>query len=174
MTEVERLNKWLETKGKSPDGKILYRLVWSDSIFENRLGTFNDFTESGLFVRQITEVRRVRKYSYIHERYIFEKWAPGNMTASRELPDAFSGDYIPVYIFEDREGKYLPPTEKSIEFILNFMNGRITKDRVLSEEEIDNKGIAHEVEKMDTHPMFATSGESRDSIGYTKGLKNVT
>ena len=174
MTEIERLNKWLETKGKSPEGKVLYRLVWSDSIFENRFGTFNDFTESGLFVRQISEVRRVRKYSYINERFIFEKWAPGNLTANKELPDSLNGDYIPVYVFEDKEGKYLPPTEKSLSFIINFMNGRIEKDRTPSEQEIYDKEIAYEVEKMDTHPVFSTHGEAKDSVGYTKGLKNVT
>jgi hypothetical protein len=171
MTDIERLNKWLETQGKTVEGKIFYRLVWSNKIFENRYGLFRDFTESGLFLREVYETRNVRKYNYIHERWVLEKWAPGSLTFCRELPDTIGGDYIPVYVYEDRNGNYLAPTEKSLKFILDFMSGQVRKDRVLSQEEVDEKEIAHDVEAMDTHPMFATHGESRDSVAYVKEIK---
>jgi len=173
MTEIERLNKWLKSKGTSITGEVLYRLVWSDKIFEHRFGTYNDFTPSGLFIRSVTETRLVRKYSYINERWVFEKWAPGNLTASRELPDAINGDYIPVYVFEDNKGNYLSPTEKSLGFILNFMNGNIRKDDKVPPELLEEKEINNQIETMLDSPDIRTFGPTRDSVAYTKEIKSV-
>lgn len=173
MTEAKRLNNWLRDQGISITGQVMYRLVWSESIYENRFGKFRDFTSSGLFVREVTETRRVRKYNYIHERFILEKWAPGNLTANRELPDASNGDYIPVYVFEDKKGNYLPPTERALKFILDYMNGRVDKDSEVPQELLDEKEIKYQVESMDNHPDFSTSGEARNAIAYSKGLRHI-
>jgi hypothetical protein len=173
MTEAQRLNKWLETQGKSIDGHVLYRLIWSDKVYEHRHGLYRDFTESGLFLREVKETRLVRKYNYINERWILEKWAPGNLTAHKELPDALGGDYIPVYVFEDKKGNYLPPTEKVLQLILDFMGGKIRKPDEESQEAIEEKEIAYQMEEIGNHPDFSTFGDSRNAVGYTKGLKNV-
>lgn len=174
MTEVERLNKWLKDKGLSITGQVLYRLVWSNSTFEHRYGIFNDFTSSELFIRQVKETRLVRKYNYINERWILEKWAPGNLTANRETPDAMNGDYIPVYVFETKDGKYLAPTERALKFILDFMNGMVEKDREIPPELQEQKEIEAQVDSMMDAPEFRTTGPTRNAVAYTKGLKNVT
>src|SRR5487761_29066 len=173
MTEVERLNKWLEKFGRSITGQVIYRLVWSNRIFEHRFGTFRDFTDSGLFIHEVKEVRYVRKYNYINERWIFEKWAPGNLTAHQENPDAMNGDYIPVYVFEDSKRRYLSPNEKSLKFIIDFMHGQIKQDAEIPQELIDAKEVEYIVDSMGDHPDFSTFGEIRNAIGYTKGLKGV-
>ncbi len=174
MTEIERLNKWLTTQETSLEGKVIYRLVWSDSIYENRFGIYRDFTESGLFIREVRETRKTRKYGYIHERWILEKWAPGNLTASPELPDAINGDYIPVYVFEDKKGKYLAPNERVLKLILNFMRGNIRKDDEISPEVAEQLIIDKQIDEFLDSPDIRTFGPTRDSIAYTKGLRNVT
>ena len=168
MTEVESLNLWLAEQGRSLEGKVLYRLVWSEKIYENRFGTFCDYTSDGLFIREVKETRLTRKYNYIKDRYILEKFAPGNLTASVETPDAINGDYIPVYVFEDKNGKYLPPTQKVLRFILGHMRGSIPRDEEPPEELMEDPC------QFDTHPDFRTSGPTRNAIAYTKGLKNAT
>lgn len=174
MTEIERINSWLRQSYRTLENVPLYRLVWSDKVFEHRFGTYNDFTESGLFIRQVSEVRLVRKYSYIHERYIFEMWADGSKTSNRETPDALNGDYIPVYVFEDKQGKYLPPTEKVVRFLISCLQGNVRKDEIPSQEYLDQKEISDQVISMDTHPYFQTRpGEARNAVGYTKELKDV-
>lgn len=171
--EVNRINKRLLRDHKTIDNKPIFRIVWSESIFENRFGTFNDFTNSGLFIRQVTETRRTKKYNYIKERWILEKWAPGNLTANRETPDAINGDYIPVYVFENGKGEYLPVTEKATLFIVNFTLGKIKQDEIPSEEYLEEKEIQAQVEAMDDHPSYFQTrpGSGRNGIGYTGGLK---
>src|SRR5882724_10009065 len=174
MTEIEKLNKWLENEGKSPDNKIIYRLVWSNKIFEHRFGLFHDFTESGLFIREIRETRLVRKYNYINERWILEKWAPGNLTANKETPNSLTGDYIPIYVFETSKGEYLAPNERSLKFILDFMRGRIRKDEEPPPEFLEKEEINNQIDTLLDHPSFKTSGPTRDSVAYAKGLKDVS
>jgi len=173
MTEVEYLNKWLKDQGTSLEGKTIYRLIWSDSAFENRYGFFRDFTPGGLFIREVVETRKTRKYNYIHERWILEKWAPGNLTASKELPDAINGDYIPVYVFEDKKGNYLPPTQKALEFILNFMKGQVKQDEKIDPRILEEKEINYQIDTLLDSPDIRTFGPTRDSVAYTRGLKSV-
>lgn len=171
-SEIDILNKKIGAEYVSIDGHKLFRLVWSESIFENRYGTFREFTEAGLFVREITEVRRVRKYNYIHNRWIFESWAPGNLTANRETPDTANGDYVPVYVFEDRGGNYLPPNEKVVRFLIAAFYGRVKKDEIPSAEYLEQKEIDRTVETMDDHPSWFQTrpGAARNAIWYAGGV----
>ena len=168
MTEIEQLNQRIGGEYRSIEGRALFRLIWSESIFENRYGTFREFTEGGIFIREVTEVRRVRKYNYIHNRWIFEAWAPGNLTKNPETPDTANGDYVPVYVFEDKNGQYLPPNEKVVRFIISAMHGKIRKDYIPSQEYIDEREIQRDVESMDDHPAWfqTRSGPGRNAIWY--------
>lgn len=168
--EIDALNRKIGSEYITLDGHQIFRLVWSESIFENRHGTFREFTESGLFVREVTETRRVRKYNYIHNRWIFEMWAPGNLTANRETPDAINGDYVPVYVFEDRGGHYLPPNEKVVRFLISALQGKVKKDEVPSREYLEQREIGAMEESMDDHPAWFQTrvGPGRNAIGFER------
>lgn len=168
FSEIEELNNRIGNEYMSIDGRRLFRIIWSESAFENRHGTFREFTESGLFIREVTETRRVRKYNYIHNRWIFEAWAPGNLTANRELPDATNGDYVPVYVFENKRGEYLPPNEKVARFLIAAVYGKIKKDEIPSQAYMEEKEIQAQVESMDDHPSWFQTrpGEARNAIWY--------
>ena len=168
FSEIEQLNNRIGYEYRSLDNRELFRIVWSESIFENRYGTFREFTDGGLFIREVTETRRVRKYNYIHNRWIFEAWAPGNLTANRELPDAACGDYVPVYVFENKKGEYLPPTEKVVRFLIAAVYGKVKKDEIPSEAYLEEKEIQRAVESMDDHPSWFQTrpGEARNAIWY--------
>jgi NACalpha-BTF3-like transcription factor len=77
QSEIDRINDWLRrTYGIFPGtDDACWRVAWSEQ-FEKRLGTFRDFTESGIFIREVTEVRECRKYSHIKDRYILERLTP--------------------------------------------------------------------------------------------------
>lgn len=172
MTEIEQLNSRIGAEYTSIDGRAMFRLVWSEEIFENRHGVFREFTPSGLFIREVTEVKRVRKYGYIHNRWIFEAWAPGNLTANPETPDAINGDYVPVYVFEDKNGQYLPPNEKVVRFIIASMHGKVRRDIIPSQEYLEERQIQRDVDAMDDHPAwFQTApGPGRNAIWYSGGV----
>lgn len=169
---VDVLNKKLAGEYVTIDGHKIFRLVWSESTFENRYGTFREFTEGGLFIREVTETRRTRKYNYIHNRWIFEMWAPGNLTANRELPDAANGDYVPVYVFEDRGGNYLPPNEKVVRFLIAALHGKIKRDEIPSREYLEEREIQKTMETMDDHPSWFQTrpGDTRNAIWYPGGV----
>lgn len=50
----------------------IWRVSWAPSQFEKQHGTFTDFTESGIFIREVTEVREVPKYAHLNDIYILE------------------------------------------------------------------------------------------------------
>src|SRR6476659_3793285 len=56
-------------------GQPIYRVIWSDDETEKRFGTFRDFVPgTNILVREVTEVRETKKYSYVHPScYVLEK-----------------------------------------------------------------------------------------------------
>ena len=101
-----------EIYGKTLHEKPLFRVVWSNDQFEVRNGTFNEFY-GHIFVRTVTGARVVRKYSYIQERWILEKWFPIEPTNELPHPDG----YEIIYLFEDKNGNPLPVIWRVLEII---------------------------------------------------------
>jgi hypothetical protein len=171
MTDIELINEWLGQTYVNLEGKVIYRLVFSEQIYENRLGTFRIFTEEGVFLREVTEVRLVRKYNYIHNRWIFEMFAPGNLTRDPTLPDASGGDYVPIYVFESGTGMYLPPTRKVVEFLISALEGKIKRDELPTEAYLQEREIKIFEESLDDHPSYFQTrpGPTRNAI-FFKGF----
>jgi hypothetical protein len=172
--EIRDINNWLrETYGLSLTGKAKFRVIWSEDIFENRKGRFNEFYGS-IFLRELTGVQRVKKYNYINNRFIIEGWMDSDMSHNGEVPVAISGDYIAIYVFEGNDRNPLPVTKKALAFIIASAQGRIRKDDEVSTQTKEDKEIENQVDTMLDAPDFRTSGPTRNAIGYDKGLKNVT
>lgn len=113
------INNELKKFGKAPCGSPLWRLVWSNNEYEKRLGTFED-SYGSIFLRRVTEVRETRKYNYIDQRWILEKWF---RVSNPELPDTLhKGSWEPIYVFESKSGEYLQPTLKTALFMVEQYN----------------------------------------------------
>jgi hypothetical protein len=113
------INKWLNNQGKTLTGLPLFRLSWSPEQFEHRKGTFDEFTKSGLFLRQFVGVKLVPKYPYLEDRWVLEKYTEPDYLTLQELPD-IKFTYEPFWVFEDKNRNYLAPTLKAVEFIVNW------------------------------------------------------
>src|SRR5271168_3570326 len=97
IEEHKKFNNWLrETYGRTTSGKARFRLIWSEDVTEFRKGSFNEFYGQ-IYLRTIVGVRELKKYNYIHDRFIFEAWIDNDLSSNGEVPDAVNGDYIPVY-----------------------------------------------------------------------------
>lgn len=99
---LQSINKKLADKYGFMDNPIndyvRFRVVFSTEQFEYRRGIFNDFTPSGLFIRQVEEVRRTKKYPSLPDRYILEKSVPN------PIPDIMSKvTYEPIWVFHDEQ-----------------------------------------------------------------------
>lgn len=122
LTEtIEALNKQLKDLYgvDTVTGLQMWRIVWSEDEYENRLDTYSDFTEGGIFIRTVTEVRRVKKYlNFTTERYILERLVLVPEINQQDLPDT-KLSYEPLWTFETGKGEYLPPKLNACQFVAN-------------------------------------------------------
>ncbi len=122
LTEpIESINKQLiDLFGvDTVTGQAIWRVVWSEDQFEDRLGTYDDYSSGGIWLRQVTEVRRVPKYrQWIKELFVLERLVVIPEANKRELPD-IQVSYEPLFPFWDKNGKYLPPKLIVAKFVID-------------------------------------------------------
>lgn len=167
MSDVKFINDKLKaTFGTELDGSPKFRLVWSDSQFEYRKGTFNDFYGK-LFVRSFTGIRRTFKYSYIKERWILEVKIPP--IPNDELVD--QNGYEPLYVFESSKGEYLQPLWEVCKIIIyHILNPDMNPlQRKEMYEELERKQVAMEVDYFkdameDANPIMASRLKAGEAI----------
>lgn len=131
--DTPKITEFLNQFGEFSPGCPRYRFVWSSEQFENRLGTYCDYY-GDVFLREVTEVRQVPKYMIFKDRWVLEK-AEANLD-TRELADKVV--YAPFWVFHDRHGNYLPPSLKSIKFLMWFAlnpGAPLTKNDLKREEQ---------------------------------------
>jgi hypothetical protein len=113
--EVDSINKKLADRyGTTLGGLPHFRIVWSNDLYETRIGSFNEFYGQ-IFLRTFVGAKKVRKYNYIHERWILEMWKAEQTLPSNELPNPDGFECI--YLFEDKNGNPLPAIWKAVELI---------------------------------------------------------
>src|SRR5262245_39183754 len=73
-TVIETINANLLRDWRVLDGRPIYRIVWSDTQLEMRRGKYSEFYGDHIFIREVEEVREVKKYwYYIKPCWVFEK-----------------------------------------------------------------------------------------------------
>jgi hypothetical protein len=102
-------------------GDPMWRVAWSEDQFEYRLGTYDDYTPGGLYIRTVTEVRYVPKYrQWIKEKYVLEQLVIVPEVNAGDLPGV-KISYEPMWTFQDNFGNYLSPTISACQFIINLI-----------------------------------------------------
>jgi hypothetical protein len=129
---IDYFNQKLSSRGRSLDGRVIWRLVWSPEQREKRIGEFSDFY-GPIFLRKRTEVRDVPKYWHLGPRWVLERltFLPPDAAIHRELIsqscelDIFTpvrnGTYEPIYVFQDSSGNPLPVTEWALDAIMHTL-----------------------------------------------------
>jgi len=129
---IEYFNQKLADRGKSLDGRPIWRISWSTSQREKRVGEFSDFY-GNIFLRKQREVRDVPKYWNSPDRWVLERltFLPPDASIHRELIsqtsslDIFApvknGTYEPIYFFQDGRGNPLPVTEWALDAVMHTL-----------------------------------------------------
>lgn len=174
---VNDINKVIKNNGSNQYGDPLFRVVFSDDQLESRRGTFTD-THAGLFVRTVTEIREVKKYPWIKEKWILERWAPGELSYHKDLITVKDGVYICVYVFQDVNQDYLPPLLKVAEIVINnLLNPRTPAEieeinkkqgEALDKAEVDTIDNEIKIESDEAATKDPNSRRETMSSGYSK------
>ena len=119
---IDRINQQLVEKYglEVSSRRPIFRVIHSNTTTERRLGDFHDFTNSGIFIRTVREVREVLKYAYLRDTWILERltWVGGG---NPELPEAKGYEYETVWAFRDKHGNPLYPHFNIIVLMLDIM-----------------------------------------------------
>lgn len=134
VEDIDRINQLLlRHYGEDLTGRPNWRVVWSDTQTEKR---WMDHTDEGFHLIN-PEVRLVKKYQYIKEKYILERLVP--VVGETDVVAQFS--YEPAWTFEDRHGKYLPPLFDACKTVIELILHNIA-----------NKGLKKAVDDPNTDP----------------------
>ncbi len=163
---IESINeKLLRDYGTEFGGSPRFRVVFSDDQFEKRN---TEFTDEG-FELIHPEVRLLPKYrQWVRAKYILERLVP--IVGETDLVTKVS--YEPAWVFQDKNGKYLPPFFEGcvhvIESLMSMINkaGSFTryKDKNVTPEE-----RAAELKKVEDQ-LFGNETEVGDHLAYGTGV----
>src|SRR6266853_2675146 len=164
---IEDINKkLLEEFGRDlSNSKPRFRVVFSEDQYEKRLTNCTD--EGFELIRP--EVRTLPKYKqYVREKYILERLVP--VTGETDLLDKMS--YEPLWVFQDKNGNYLPPFFEGCRLIVESMYEKVSnagsfkryKDENVSKEE----RLAH-IMKVEQE-LFGNETDVTDALAYGTGV----
>lgn len=119
---VDEINKRLLDRYGRMENDPVFRVVWADDQREFRK---TQYTDEGILLLH-TEVRELRKYSHIREKYLLER-----ITAVPEFVQTdlvYKKSYEPLWVFESKKGLPLVPKFEVcwhvIENVLHAMDHR--------------------------------------------------
>ena len=130
---VDDINKQLLLHGTNEYGEPIFRVVFSDDQTENRFSTYADY-HNNIFVREVKEVREVRKYPWLNGKWILERWASGREAYHKDLRTVKNGLYICVYVFQDVNQNYLPPMLRVCEIIIDKLLHPISRTEMIERD----------------------------------------
>ncbi len=166
--DLTKLNNQLRSKyGYGPDSiKPLWRVMWSSDLIEKRM---MDCDEKG---RELLypEVREVRKYQHITDRYVLERQVP--VVGETDLITKTS--YEPAWSFEDRFGDFLPPRFDACEFIIETIYnqvkmGKTHKKYTDPDSEQSAEMRMNQILKME-EVLFGNETPTGDSLAYKEAV----
>ena len=173
---IKDANKLLSSYGSNPHGKPIFRIVWSDNEYEMRKGVFEEQTkESKIYLRTVVATERVKKYPYLKQMYLFEKWF--DSPNIEELPESINGIYECIYAFKTKDEVPLPLDEDFIKFIASSLIKTVdkSKNKQTLEEAILNleRKLDEREEDIldDASPLLAMQLHLGEAVSFTNTNK---
>lgn len=137
MTKEEINQKLIDTYGLTLDGLPKFRVVWSAEETETRIGDIEEWY-GGIFVRKYRGPAICPKYAYLPGRWVLEVLVPTN---NEELTTKQS--YEPLYVFQNKNGEYLPLNWEVCRIIINVVLNR-EKPKPINDIEAEDEAMRKE------------------------------
>ena len=165
MENISLINKKLKSLyGTEYDGKVKFRLVWSEGLTEKRIGRVDRYTPNGIYLGTDEGLHECKKYAYIKDRWILENYN----TAYRANPEvAVSDGYEPIFVFE-KKGEYLKPYLWACEMLINSLRNpeRVHRTEKMDYNEEESKKLKEQAEYFD---FLTAEGTSELGAKFTEG-----
>lgn len=174
METVETINQRLiEYFGLDTlSGLPIWRIVFSEDQFEKRLGTYDDYSSSGIYIRTVREVREVPKYrQWIHEKHVLERLVIVPEINQADLPES-KISYEPIWVFEDKAGKPLPPKWEAAKFVIDAVYAAQGKRSLAkyADTEQDNEEIRNQRINELQSELFGNESRVTDALAHGYGI----
>ena len=104
-------------------GKSIYRVVWANDQYEQRLTKYTDYGIELL----VAEVRELPKYAYLKDLYVLERLTIIPDVNAKELPTQ-KLSYEPLWSFVGQNGDPIPPTLLACKFIIDTVRAATGKE----------------------------------------------
>lgn len=166
LEPIETINKrLLDFFGKFDTGEANWKLVWSEDMTEKRL---MEYTDSGILLLT-PEVREVKKFGYIHNRYVLCQLVPVPEMNRPELVD-MKVSYEPIWTFEDNFGNPTPPKWEIMLIVINNIFDSLSKRghtapyKMPETEHNTTEGMKYRADKL-YEAMFGNETKLGDALG---------
>jgi len=153
-------------------GMPIWRISWSEDQFEKRLGTYDDFSPSGIYIRTVREVRNVPKYrQWIKERYVLERLVLVPEISQDELPTS-KLSYEPIYVFETSKGEYLPPKFNAAKFAIDSVYAVQGKSSLAKYIDNETEGMEQKEQRINAlqEELFGNETPVGDALAHGYGV----
>ncbi len=162
---IESINtKLINEFGRELNGKAKFRVVFSEDQYEKRI---TEFTNEGFKLLQ-PEVRLLPKYQqWVRAKYVLERFIP--VVGETDLLDNMS--YEPVWVFQDKNGNYLPPFFDGCALIIEGLYERTKKTSFVKykDESVSKEARLAEIERVERE-LFGNETDIGDHLAYGSGV----
>ena len=149
-------------------GHPMFRVVWSNDQTEKRRV---NYTDTGILLLH-SEVREVKKYSYIKDRWVLERLTLVPDMDLRELPTQ-KQSYEPIWTFETASGEQMYPFWEGMKFVIDSLHAALGKGSLAKyvepKEETTEEGRQQRVDKLQAE-LFGNETEVGDALAHHEGI----
>jgi len=163
---IEEINKLLieHYSRNIDDGRPNYRVVWSDDQFEKRIVTHS---KNGYeYINPVIDL--VPKYKqWIRHRYILERLVV--VLGETDLLEKVA--YEPVWTFQDKYGRYLPPWFEACRHIIEniLLNMAVKNYYAKYKDTMNQEEYLAQIQKMEDE-LFGNETDVGDALAYGSGV----
>ena len=143
-----------------------FRVVFSEDQFEKRLTSYTDEGYELLF----PEVRLLPQYrQHIHQKYILERLIP--IVGETDLTTTIS--YEPAWVFQDKNGNYLPPFFEGCRFVIEAIYNAMGKVGHVKYKDPNDSPEEQKLKlKAVEDELFGNETDLTDNLHYGSGVVN--
>jgi len=144
-------------------GLPMWRVAWAQDHYEKKFGTYRDITATGIFLREVTEVREVPKYPYLRGKYILEHLL---LVPTQNRIELVAADlsYEGIYPFQHKITEApLPPKWEMVEYVIDCINaamGASSMHKYVSADEGDINGLETKRKRIDDIYQYLYGNET--------------